>query len=118
MASGPFLRPGGDGTGLRAGAGSHGYSCPVNCDCDVACMHPDRGPGSPGRGPAALGCAASQKTCGSVPCAPARCGSFRPMSSGCGARLGWSGLPCGCSVAFFGSAKDTDITRTRVSFSK
>ena len=64
-------------------------------------MHPDRGPGSPGRGPAALGFAANQKTCGCVLCAPARCGSFRPKSSGCGAQndhlRGWS-------VAFFGSA--------------
>lgn len=82
------LGPGDDRSGLRAGAGSHGCSCPVNCDCDVACMHPDRGPGSPGRGPAALGYAVSQKTCGCVPCAPARCGNFRLMSSGCVVRSG------------------------------
>lgn len=97
---------------FRAGAGSHGYSCPVNCDCDVACMHPDRDPGSPGRRPAALGYAGSQRTCGCVPYVPARCGSFHLMSSGCDVHLGSSGLLCGYSVAFFGSANHTNIPRT------
>lgn len=90
--------------GLKVGAGSRGCSCPENSGCDVACTHPDKGPGSPGRGPAAPGCAVSPRTCGCVPCAPARCGSSRRTSSGCAARWGWSGRPCGCSVAFFGSA--------------
>lgn len=80
--------PGDDTSGLRAGVGSHGCSCLVNCDCDVACMHPDRGPGSPGRGPAALGCVVRQRTCGCVPCVPARCGNYRLMSSGCVVRSG------------------------------
>lgn len=82
------LDPGDDGSGFRAGAGSHGCSCPVSCDCDVAYMHPDRGPGSPGRGPAAHGYAASRTTCGCVPCAPAHCGNFHLMSSGCVAHSG------------------------------
>lgn len=93
--------------GLRAGAGSRGCSCPVSCGYDAACTHPDKGPGSPGKGPAALGCAASRRTCGCVPCAPARYGSSHLMSSGCAARSRWNGLPCGCSVAFFGSADPT-----------
>lgn len=44
---------------LRADVGSHGCSCQVNFCCDAACMHPDRDPGSPGRGPDALGYAVS-----------------------------------------------------------
>lgn len=99
------------GDGLKAGAGSHGCSCPVNFDCDEACMHPDKGPGNPGRGPAALCCAASPRTCGCVPCALARCGSFRLTSSGYAVRWGWNGLPCGCSVAFFGSADHGNTER-------
>ena len=83
-----ILAPGDDTSGLRAGVGSHGCSCLANCDCGVACMHPDRGPGSPGRGPAALGCVVRQRTCGCVPCVPARCGNFRPMSSDCVVRSG------------------------------
>ena len=75
-------------------------------------MNPDRGPGSPGTGPAALGYAATRTTCGCVPCAPARCGSFRLTSSGCVARSGWNGLLCGCSVAFFGSADHMNTAGT------
>lgn len=75
-----------DGAGLRADVGSRGCSCQVNFCCGAACMHPDRDPGSPGRGPDALGYAASQRTCGCVLCAPAHCGNFPPMSSGCAAR--------------------------------
>lgn len=95
--------PGG-GAGLRADGGSRSCSCPVSFCCDGACTRPDRGPGSPGTGPDALGCAASRRTCGCVPCAIARCGNSPPTSSGCGVRWKWNGPPCGCSVAFFGSA--------------
>lgn len=99
-----FLSPGGDGAGLRADVGSHSCSCQVSSCCDGAYTRPDRGPGSPGRGPDARGYAASQTTCGCVPCAPARCGDSPPTSSGCGARWKWNGRRRGCSVAFFGSA--------------